>query len=160
VHPRVFVAAPLVPALCLRLAANPALLAEGGVNFWDSLHLVPVVERFHWGSFTFTVHPARHHQPSTAFSLHLPGVFFYSGDTRPIPEVLHHGCTSGEPIFHDCNPISSPSHSAAEDLRREYQPDVLARLYVYHYPPSARAGLVAAGLRPVEPGEAIVLGTP
>ena len=84
-----------------RLAAGVSCLAEGGVNFWDSFRLIPVDTGFWLKHNHYRVFPARHHLPDSAFGLALPGQFFYSGDTRPIPEQLLLHASQGEVILHD-----------------------------------------------------------
>ena len=126
-----YVPAPLVPTLCTILSNTG--MAEGKTNVWDSLRLIPVLNQFWHQEYSFCTYPARHHAPNSAFSLHLPGVFFYSGDTRPTPEVLHHNVQQGEVIFHDCCVNSNPSHCGVEDILREYDANTLERLMAYHY---------------------------
>ncbi|TAP39219.1 MBL fold metallo-hydrolase [Alteromonas sp. KUL49] len=109
------------------------LIAEGRENVWDVLNIVPVHNSFFHQGTKLYVHPVRHHVPNSAFSLHMPGYFFYSGDTRPIPEIIHHNVNNNEIIFHDCGIKGNPSHTGLDDLRREYAPNVLNRLVAYHY---------------------------
>ena len=157
---KVFVAAALVPALTQRVANYPGQLAEGGVNFWDVLQIVPVVDGFWWQQHYFRLYSTRHHQPGTSFCLHLPGIFFYSGDTRPIPEILHHYCRQGELIFHDCAPLGNPAHSGVEDILREYENDIKERLYAYHYHREEDVTILRAhGVGTVKAGELITLST-
>lgn len=148
---KLFVAANLVPQLCERIANYPGQLAEAGANFWDCFQLIPVNQGFWHNNNYFAIYPTRHHQPNTSFALHLAGVFFYSGDTRPIPEIIHHYCTQDETIFHDCSVIGNPSHSGIDDIIREYRQDILQRLFVYHYHHSNERQLfLNAGLQSVE----------
>ncbi len=133
VQPKVFVPAAIVPLLHTRVGSYPAALAEGSINFWDAFQLVPVSEKFIFNGLDFHVIPVRHHAPNTAFGLSVPGVFFYTGDTRPIPEVIEHRVNQGEVIFHDCGVVSNPSHTGIEDVLREYSADVIARIRCYHY---------------------------
>ncbi|WP_082674227.1 MBL fold metallo-hydrolase [Thiohalocapsa sp. ML1] len=150
---KLYVPTPLVAVLQSRLAVYPNLLAEGGSNFWDVFHLVPVSERFWHRGLSFTAFPVRHHEHLGAFGLALEGVFLYSGDTRPIPEVLNRYAARGEWIFHDCGLHGNPSHTGLDDLKREYKPEQLARMVLYHYE-SSEVGteLAASGLRVAEPG--------
>jgi len=128
----------LVKYFHARLATFPNLLAEGGVNFYDAFQTVIVSERFWHDSLEFLVFPVRHHAPDSAFGIALPGKFVYTGDTRPIPEVLD-TFNSGEVIFHDVALRGNPSHSGALELQAEYRPELLDRLRVYHYDSSASA---------------------
>jgi ribonuclease BN (tRNA processing enzyme) len=156
---RLYVPAPLVMVLQRRLADYPNLLAEGGSNFWDVFHLVPVSERFWHSELSFTAFPVRHHEYLSAFGLALEGVFLYTGDTRPIPELLNRYAARGEWIFHDCALHGNPSHTGLDDLMREYKPEQLARMVLYHYESDDNgAELTAAGLRIAQPGERIALG--
>ncbi len=155
---KIFVSAHLVAQLTLRIGNYPGQLAEGGVNFWDTLQLVPVIEGFWWRNHYYKTYPTRHHQPNSAHALHLPGVFFYTGDTRPIPELLHHYCCHGETIFHDCGLESNPSHSSAEELLKEYQPNILSRLIAYHYHNENQAEQIRLlGIEVASPGSNIEL---
>jgi len=151
-RPQLFVPINLVEHLHRRMASYPGALAEGGVNFWEAFQLIPVSEKFVFAGITFKVYPVRHHTPNTAFALHLPGVFFYSGDTRPIPEVISHEVSAGEIIFHDAGLQSNPSHTGLEDLMREYSPEQRERMWVYHYQsPADRMIFEKQGIRCVLP---------
>lgn len=130
-RPRLYVPHHLVSSL-VGLLENTGI-AEGGDNVWDVLNLIPVSHSFFHDGIKFKVYPVRHHRYLTAFSLHLHGSFFYSGDTRPIPEIVHHNVCFNEVIFHDCSVKGNPSHSGIEDLLREYSAETLARTMVYHY---------------------------
>ncbi len=128
-----FVPAPIVPLLQQRLVNLPSPLAEGGVNFWDAFHLVPVTDGFWWHQLWFDVFPVRHHADNFAFGIRLERRFLYTGDTRPVPEAINRLASSGERIFHDCQPTGNPSHSGWNDLQREYPAEVLDKLILYHY---------------------------
>jgi len=150
---QLFVPCELLPALHYKLANSPFVLSEGGANFWDAFRLVPVGDSFWLDGLLFSAFPVRHSGYRAAFGLALRGAFLYSGDTRPIPEVLTHFATAGEPLFHDCGLHGSPAHAGLDDLRREYPPELLRRVVAYHYE-SAEAGLAieAAGLAIARPG--------
>lgn len=153
-----FVPLEVIPVLHQRLACYPGAMAEGEHNFWQSFQLMPVTDSFHFKGMEFRVYPARHHGPGSCFSLHLPGVFYYSADTRPVPEILHHRLSGTEMIFHDCAPISNPSHTGLEDLEREYQPAVRERLVLYHYPDENSGDQMrAAGYQVARPGDSFLL---
>jgi hypothetical protein len=72
-------------------------------------------------------------QPRFCYGVSLPGAFLFTGDTRPIPEVLREYATEGEIIFHDCAVRANPAHSGFVDLLNEYPGETLDRLVVYHY---------------------------
>lgn len=155
---KLYVPVPLIPTLQRRLADYPNLLAEGGSNFWDVFQLVPVSEAFWHRQLAFSVFPVRHHEHLSAFGLALEGLFLYSGDTRPIPEILNRHAARGEWIFHDCALHGNPSHTGLADLRREYKPEQLARMVLYHYEsPEAGRELAANGLRIAGRGERFAL---
>ena len=158
---RLYVPAPLVPLLHQRIASYPNVLAEGGANFWDAFQLVPVGEAFWHDGQRLEVFPVRHHWPETAFGLRLRGSMVWTGDTRPIPEMLARHADAGELIAHDCGLHGNPSHSGIDDLEREYQPALLARCVLYHYA-SAEDGeaLRARGHRVATPGEGAALSPP
>lgn len=144
---RLFVPAPLVAHLHQRIADYPNNVAEGGVNFWDVLRIVPVASHFWLQGLQFRVWPVRHHAPNSAFGLHLPGSFFYSGDTRPLPELMHTVAAHGETVFHDCGRRGNPSHTGLDDILRDYDPALLPRLVAYHYASAEDAAAIrAAGL--------------
>lgn len=158
---RLFVPAPLVPVLQRRLADYPGTLAEGGANFWDQFQLIPVGDGFWHESFYFRVFPVRHHLPGYASGLALPGVFLYTGDTRPIPEQITAHASSGETIFHDCGLEPNPSHTGLADLDREYSPEQRSRMILYHYTSDAHADqILRRGYRVARAGEAFILATP
>lgn len=159
--PRLYCPVPLVAILQQRLADYPSILAEGGRNFWDAFQLIPVSDQFWHERLLFRVFPVRHHEFLTAFGLALPGRFLYTGDTRPIPEVLcRYGC-HGERIFHDCAGVRSPSHTGIDDLALEYQPEQRRRLVIYHYE-SEEAGrhIEESGYRIARRGEVFDLAAP
>ena len=131
--PKLFVPVDLVNTLQRRIADYPNMMAEGGVNFWDAFQLIPASERFWLNNMLFDVFPVRHHEHTTAFGIALQGNFLFTGDTRPIPEVLIHYASRGETIFHDCGLEENPSHTALSDIHREYSPQQWKRMIFYHY---------------------------
>lgn len=130
---KLYVPASVVPYLHGRLADYPGVVAEGGANWWDAFHLVPVSRGFWHQGFWFEVFPVRHHLPDTAFGLRLQGSLVWTGDTRPIPEMLARFASDGELVAHDCGLHGNPSHSGIDDLEREYPASLLARCVLYHY---------------------------
>lgn len=155
---KLFVPVPLIPVLQRRLADYPNLLAEGGSNFWDVFQLIPVSEAFWYRDLSFTVFPVRHHEHLSAFGLALQGVFLYSGDTRPIPEVLNRYACRGEWIFHDCCTRANPSHTGIDDIRAEYKDEQWRRMVLYHYESQSAGEMIEqAGLRIAHRGERFAL---
>lgn len=155
---RLYVPAHLVELLQRRIADYPGFLAEGGANFWDAFQLVPVSGSFWHAGRQFSVFPVRHHAPLSAFGLALPGVFLYTGDTRPVPEVISHHASRGETVFHDCGAVANPAHTGVEDLAGSYRPDQLRRFVLYHYESAEAAALLRArGHRVADPFESIPL---
>jgi ribonuclease BN (tRNA processing enzyme) len=151
--PKLYVPVKLLPILQRRIADYPNMLAEGGSNFWDAFQLIPVSERFWLNHLLFNVFPVRHHEHDTAFGIALQGSFLYTGDTRPIPEVLIHYASRGELIFHDCSVDPNPSHTALSDIRRAYRPQQWRRMIFYHYASLAdRLKIEAEGLHAAEAG--------
>lgn len=149
----------IITTLHQRLASYPEFgsMAEGQHNFWQSFQLIPVSDEFYWQELHFKLYPTRHHAPGSSYALHLPGVFFYSGDTRPIPEILHHKLSGQEVIFHDCGVEANPSHTGLSDLS-VYQASVQKQLVLYHYADQAAAEtLQAAGFRIAQPNDNIQL---
>jgi ribonuclease BN (tRNA processing enzyme) len=156
--PRLFIPVPLLEVLQRRLADYPNLLAEGGCNFWDVFQLIPVSERFWHRDLLFSVYPVRHHEYLAAFGLALEGRFVYTGDTRPIPETLNRFASRGERIFHDCGSVPNPSHTAIQDIQREYKEEQWRRMVFYHYESEAAGRLIEkAGFRVARRGERIAL---
>lgn len=158
---KLYVPAQVVPYLQSRLADYPGVVAEGGANWWDAFQLVPVSRGFwHLGRW-FDVFPVRHHLPETAFGLRLRGSLVWTGDTRPIPEMLALHADDGEIIAHDCALVGNPSHSGVDDLEREYPPALLARCVLYHYGSAAEGDLLRARAhRVASPAEVIELSPP
>lgn len=155
---RLYVPLSLISLLHQRLATYPGLLAEGGLDFWQSFQLLPVTDSFHWAGLTFLAWPTRHHAPGSSFALHVPGLFLYSGDTRPIPEIVHHQLTGQEVIFHDCGVEPNPSHTGLSDLAREYQPSLLSRFVLYHYANAEAANVLRqAGYTVAAPNDLFTL---
>jgi len=157
----IYVPAAVVPLLQRRVADYPNVLAEGGANFWDAFRLVPVSDHFWHAGLRFDVFAVRHHAPDSAFGLLLRGSFIYTGDTRPIPEVLAQLGDGREPIAHDCGLHGNPSHSGIEDLEREYDASLRARLVLYHYASAADGDtLQARGYHVARPGTTLPLANP
>ncbi|HEV2623145.1 MAG TPA: MBL fold metallo-hydrolase [Frateuria sp.] len=158
---RVFVHAALVPWLQARVADYPGVLAEGGVNYWEAFRLVPCSRGFWLDGRWFDVFPTRHHRPDTSFGLALHGSFVFTGDTRPVPEMLARYAAAGERVLHDCGLIGNPSHSGVDDLEREYDEPLRRQLVLYHYGSAADGEqLRARGYAIAEAGERIELLAP
>jgi len=158
---KLFVPVKLVELLHKRVGDYPSVLAEGGANFWDAFQLIPVGETFWHQGLRFHVFPVRHHEFNSAYGLSLSGHFLFTGDTRPIPEVLNRFACQGETVFHDCGLKGNPSHTGLDDLPGSYNPEQLARMVLYHYE-SRQAGdyMEQLGYRVAQPGERFALGGP
>ena len=157
-HVRLYAHAALVPLLQGRVADYPEVLAEGGANFWDAFRLVPVSRGFWCDGLWFDVFATRHHAPGTSFGIALRGSFAWTGDTRPIPEMLATHAGAGEVIAHDCSLHGNPSHTGLDDLAREYPPELRARLLLYHYASDIDArAMETAGYRVARCGDVVVL---
>ncbi len=158
---RLYLPAALVPWVQQRVADYPGVLAEGGANYWDAFRVVPLSRGFWHEGLWFDVFEVRHHAPRTAFGIALRGSFIFTGDTRPIPEVLAALGEGTEPIAHDCGLVGNPSHSGIDDLEREYPADLLARLHLYHYGSAADGvALGARGFPVMQAGENLALAAP
>lgn len=156
-RPRIYLHASLIMRL-LRIFDNfPAQMAEGGMNFGEALQLVPVLEGFWCSGVLFQVHEVRHHLRQFCFGLLLPGSLFYTGDSRPIPELLAQVAGPPTLVVHDVSLVGNPSHSGAEELVN-YPPELRKRLRVYHYASLQQADtLLALGLTPLRVGQALTL---
>ena len=130
---RIYAHAALITHLQSRVADYPNVVAEGGANFWDAFVLVPCSRGFWHDGLWFDVFPTRHHAPMTSFGLALRGAFAWTGDTRPVPEMVSQFAPAPTLIAHDCALHGNPSHSGIDDIEREYSEDVRARLVLYHY---------------------------
>jgi ribonuclease BN (tRNA processing enzyme) len=158
---RVFIHAGLLPWLQTRVADYPSALAEGGVNFWEAFRLVPCTRGFWLDGLWFDVFATRHHVPGTSFGLALDGSFVYTGDTRPIPEVLARHAGGGEIIAHDCSLVGNPSHTGIDDIEREYPESLRRQMMLYHYGSVADGvALAARGYRIATSGERVALAAP
>jgi ribonuclease BN (tRNA processing enzyme) len=156
-----FAHAALVPWLQARVADYPGVLAEGGVNFWEAFRLVPCSRGFWLDGQWFDVFATRHHRPGTSYGLALGGSFVFTGDTRPIPEALAQHAAHGELVAHDCSLHGNPSHTGLDDVGREYDAALRARLLLYHYASAADgAAMAARGYRVARPGERAALPPP
>lgn len=158
---RLYAHAALVPLLQARVADYPEVLAEGGANFWDTFRLVPVSRGFWCDGVWFDVFATRHHAPGTSFGLALAGSFVWTGDTRPIPEMLGAYAADGELVAHDCALLGNPSHTGIDDIEREYTVELRNRLILYHYASEddARA-MERRGARVARRGDVVRLATP
>ncbi len=159
---RLFAHAGLIPWLQARVADYPGVLAEGGVNFWEAFRLVPCTRGFWLDGLWFDVFATRHHVPGTSYGLALDGSFVYTGDTRPIPEVLVRYADGNEVIAHDCSLVGNPSHTGIDDIEREYPDEAMrSRLLLYHYGSVADGtALAALGYRIAATGDRIAVGEP
>jgi phosphoribosyl 1,2-cyclic phosphodiesterase len=156
---RLYVPATILQSLHERVGSLEHPLAEGRSNFWDAFRLVPVGRGFWHAGHWFDVFESRHHAPGFAYGIRLAGRFLYTGDTRPIPEVLRRYGRAGERLFHDCGWGGNPSHTGLDDIKREYEPDLLERLVLYHYESHVVGDrLAAAGMTVARPGERFDLG--
>lgn len=158
---RLFMHANLVPILQSRVADYPNALAEGGVNFWEAFHVVPLSRGFWLDGAWFDVFATRHHVPGTSYGVALRGCFAWTGDTRPIPEVLAAFVDGRTLIAHDCGLLGNPSHSGVDDLTREYPPALRDQLLLYHYGSAAEAiAMRQHGFRVAAPDERYPLHAP
>lgn len=158
---RIYCPTGVLPFLQQRVAEYPNVLAEGGTNFWDAFQLIVVGDHFWHDGVRIDTFPVRHHWPDTAFGLRLRGSVVWTGDTRPIPEMLAKHAGEGEVIAHDCALEGNPSHSGIDDLEREYAPALLARCRLYHYGSDHEVeALRARGMTVLVPGEVIELQPP
>jgi ribonuclease BN (tRNA processing enzyme) len=158
---KLYVHAALVPHLQARIADYPEVIAEGGANFWDAFALVPVSRGFWHRDIWFDVFATRHHAPSTSFGLALHGSFVWTGDTRPVPEMLAEHAAHAELVAHDCSLVGNPSHTGLDDLEREYPEPLRKRLMLYHYASESDAQeLERHGYRVARPGELAILAAP
>lgn len=158
---RLFVPANNIRRLHEQLGNDPMRLAEGGYNFWDCFHLIPVGDHFWHANRLFDVFAVQHHAHQSAFGLGLKGAFLFSGDTRPVPEVVALYGASGERIFHDCALQGNPSHTGVTDLLRFYSAEQRSRMVLYHYE-SKRAGeqLKAHGYQVALPDDCFDVSAP
>ncbi len=158
-RPTVFAASSIVELLHRRLAIPQTQLAEGGRNFWDHFCLTPIDQGFWFADHWFDLLPARHHQSGFCHGLRLAGRFIFTGDTKPIPEVLAQLGSGCETVFHDAQlGLGNPSHSGLSELRVQYPASLLRRLYLYHYGSSGEgAALRRAGFNAVAVGDCLTL---
>lgn len=158
---RLYVPVGVLPHLQSRLADYPGVVAEGDANWWDAFQLVPVTRGFWHRGQWYDVFPVRHHLPDTAFALRLPGSVVWTGDTRPVPEMLARFADAGELVAHDCALHGNPSHTGVDDIEREYPHELLSRCVLYHYAsPADGEALRARGHRVAVPGELLALREP
>jgi hypothetical protein len=158
---RLYVPVGVLPHLQSRLADYPGVVAEGDANWWDAFQLVPVTRGFWHRGQWYDVFPVRHHLPDTAFALRLPGSLVWTGDTRPIPEMLAKYADAGERVAHDCALHGNPSHSGLDDLEREYPRELLDRCVLYHYASTADAqAMRARGHHVADAGDRLDLADP
>jgi phosphoribosyl 1,2-cyclic phosphodiesterase len=155
---RLYAHAALIPHLQSRVADYPNVVAEGGANFWDGFHLIAASRGFWHDGMWFDIFPTRHHAPMTSFGISLRGAFAWTGDTRPIPEMLAQYAAHGEVVAHDCSLHGNPSHTGIDDLDREYPPELRDRLVLYHYGSmDDGAALAARGYHVARRDESVVL---
>ncbi len=155
---KIYTHAALVTHLQSRVADYPDVIAEGGANFWDAFVLVPCTRGFWHDGLWFDVFPTRHHAPMTSFGIALRGAFAWTGDTRPVPEMLAHYAPAPAVIAHDCALHGNPSHAGVDDVEREYNEDIRKRLILYHYGSAADgAVLVARGHHVAKAGDIVAL---
>ncbi len=159
--PTLFVHASLLPLMQGRLADYPGVAAEGGMNFWDAFRLVPCSRGFWHRGVWFDVFGTRHHRPGTSYGISLRGCFTYTGDTRPIADVLEDVAAAGGPVAHDCALHGNPSHTGIEDIEAGYPQALRERLVLYHYASPADAdALRQRGFTVADPGQVFELPEP
>lgn len=158
---RLYAHAALVPLLQARVADYPEVLAEGGANFWDAFRLIPLSRGFWCDGLWFDVFATRHHAPQTSFGIALAGSMVWTGDTRPVPEMLGAHAAREELVAHDCALVGNPSHTGLDDLDSEYPADLRRRLVLYHYASVADAqAMEARGFRVARRGDELALASP
>ena len=158
---QLYVPVNVLPLLHQRVGAYPSALAEGGANFWDAFRVVPVGDHFWHDGVRLEVFPTRHHWPDTSFGLRLRGSMVWTGDTRPIPEMLAKFADASEIVAHDCALHGNPSHSGIDDLEREYPRALLDRCLLYHYASAADGETLSGrGYRVARPGDVVALNDP
>tara|TARA_B100000676_G_scaffold294841_1_gene333287 strand:+ start:420 stop:1151 length:732 start_codon:yes stop_codon:yes gene_type:complete len=152
---RLFVPVSLMETLHARVAAYPGgPLAEGGENFWDRFHLVPVSDAFWWQQRSFEVFMVDHGPPGNAYGLRLPSAFVWTGDTRPIAATLRQRADCDELVFHDCALKGNAAHSGVDELVAAYPRQLLDRMVAYHYESADVVDQIRArGIRIAAPGE-------
>ena len=149
---KIFVHANLMPVLQARVADYPSAIAEGGANFWEGFRLVSFSRGFWLDDWWFDVFATRHHVPGTSYGVALGGCFAWTGDTRPIPEILSVVTDAHTLVAHDCTLVGNPSHTGVDDIGREYPVDLRERLLLYHYGSEADAqALRERGFKVAEP---------
>lgn len=147
---KLFVPHKLVGLLHQRMGSLESILAEGGANFWDAFQLIPVSDSFWFEQVKFVCFEVRHHSPGFGFGLAVPGCFLYSGDTKPIPEIINHFASHNEVIFHDIALTDQPSHTYVDELNA-YKASQLERMWFYHVNnPDCVTALRARGLNVVD----------
>lgn len=157
---KIYMPADLVPSFHQRMASSRSILAEGGANFYDAFQLIPVGDGFYHKGLYFNVFENRHHALKSSFGIALPGVFFYSGDTKPIPEVINTFASNDETIFHDMSLSHQPSHSYLDEILVAYKQDILTRCLFYHLSKNEdREALSKMGMRFVETERYYEFGT-
>ena len=153
-----FAHAALVPHLQSRVADYPEVVAEGGANFWDAFRLIPCSRGFWYEGLWFDVFATRHHAPMTSFGIALHGAFAWTGDTRPIPEMLDQYAAAPALIAHDCGLVGNPSHTGIDDIEREYTAAQRERMVLYHYANVADGNALSKrGFRVAKPNEIFTL---
>lgn len=129
--PKLFLSYHIIPLFVQRMHLGCSPLAEGGTNFFDMFQIIPVIDKFYFSGIHFEIFEARHHQPQFCFGLHCPGHFLFTGDTKPIPEVLNYRCRHNEIIFHDLSTAEQPSHTSVSELN-QYPKELLSSKWFYH----------------------------
>jgi phosphoribosyl 1,2-cyclic phosphodiesterase len=156
-----FAHAALISHLQSRVADYPSVIAEGGANFWDAFKLIPCSRGFWHQGFWFDVFPTRHHAPQTSFGVALRNAFAWTGDTRPIPEMLTQYAPEPTVIAHDCALHGNPSHTGVDDLEHEYTKQQRAQMFLYHYGSAADGeALIARGYHVAQRGQLVPLQDP
>lgn len=155
---RLYISSSILELLHERVGNLTCSQAEERSNFWDQFHLVPVSAGFWHAGHWFDVFSTRHHSPGFSYGLRLAGRFLFTGDTRPIPEILRHFGRSGERLFHDCALVGNPSHTGLDDIEREYEEALQKRMVLYHYESSdAAQRLRERGMSVAAPGKQYAL---
>jgi ribonuclease BN (tRNA processing enzyme) len=156
---RLYVPVQILESLHRRIADNQGVVAEGGVNFWDCFQLVPVTECFWHDELAFRCFPVLHHGHHSAFGIALSGVFLYTGDTRPVPEIINKYACCGEMIFHEGCLAGNLSHTNIAEVHRYYRREQLNRMIFYHYQSAETADQIEhLGYKCAVPGQTFTLG--
>lgn len=106
--------------------------AEGPNTLESFFNVIVVESAFNWEGLSFELFATTHTGNKPCYGLHINNSLSWTSDTNAIPDLEEHCCPL---VLHDiCTTNSHPAHATLTELKEEYSPQFLKKLWAIHYP--------------------------